>query len=132
MWIYCVLYFLWIYKSLLWTNRVTKSAPTLPFSLHTVHNGQLSKMLPLVVYLCGMNPNVIFTVVEFRMLLSHFSRLEKVFLDANNLRDYIIIIYYYIVLYIEHIFSRWEDSIISQIEVHQTEKVKILDIFFFF
>ncbi len=30
-----------------------KSEPTFPFNFHTVHNGQIYKMLPLVVYLCG-------------------------------------------------------------------------------
>jgi len=39
---------------LLSTNLVSKSEQTLPFNLHTVYNGHISKKLPLVVYLSAL------------------------------------------------------------------------------
>jgi len=48
-----VLYFLWIYK--VCCEQIESQKVSLPSAsnLHTVYNGQISKMLPLLVYLCG-------------------------------------------------------------------------------
>ncbi len=48
------MYYLWIYK-VCCEQIESQKVKILGFKLHTAYNGQISKMLPLAVYLCVFN-----------------------------------------------------------------------------